>query len=258
MTFPPLPPQASAHAHEIDFVLRLEHWGVVALFLFFMTYFVYVLVRFRSGTHPTASYAGMKSYWSVYVVLAIALAEGVLLVAYEMPAWRNRMVDIPSPAEATVVRVIAEQFSWNVHYPGADGRFGRTDISLVAADNPIGLDRRDEAARDDITTINQLTVPVDRPVLVQLTSKDVVHSFGINEMRVKQDAVPGTVTPVWFVPTVTTSDMRTRLGRADFDYEIACSQLCGLGHYRMRGFVNVRTEAEYQAFIAEESRSVAR
>lgn len=256
MTFPGLPPQASAHAHEIDFVLGLEHWMMLALFVFFFGYFVLVLVRFRRGANATASYAGMRSYWSVYVVLAIALAEGVLLVAFEMPAWRDRMTNLPSSEEATVVRVVAEQFAWNVHYPGDDGRFGRTDIALVGAENPLGLDRTDEAAKDDITAVNQLTVPVNRPVLVHLTSKDVIHSFGVYEMRVKQDAIPGTDTPVWFVPTVTTADMRARLGRPDFEYEIACSQLCGLGHYRMRGFLNVRSETEYRAYLAEEARSL--
>ncbi len=258
MSFPPLPAQASAHAHDIDFVLGLEHWGMLALFVFFFGYFVYALVRFRRGAHPKADYTGMKSRWSVYVVLAIALAEGVLLVAYEMPAWRERVNGMPSPDEATVVRVVAEQFAWNVHYPGPDGRFGRTDVKLVAAENPLGLDRTDEAARDDVTAINQLTLPVNHPVLIHLTSKDVIHSFTIYEMRVKQDALPGADTPVWFVPTVTTAEMRQRLGKPDFEYEIACSQLCGLGHFRMRGFATIVTDGEYQAYLAAEARATVR
>jgi len=258
MTFPGLPPQASAHAAEIDFVLGLEHWGILALFAFFFSYFVYVLVRFRRGANPTANYAGMTSHWSVYVVLAMALAQGVLLVAFEMPAWNDRVNNLPSAEEATVVRVVAEQFAWNVHYPGADRTFGRTDVNLIAANNPLGLDRTDPAARDDITAINQLTVPVNHPVLVHLTSKDVIHSFSINEMRVKQDAMPGTDTPVWFIPTLTTDQMRQHLGRTDFEFEIGCSQLCGLGHYRMRGFLNVKSDADYQAYLAEEERSQRR
>ena len=258
MTFPGLPPQASAHADAIDSVLGLEHWGMIGLFVFFFAYFVYVLVRFRRGAHPTASYAGMTSRWSMYVVIGLALAEGVLLVAFEMPAWNDRINNLPSPEEATVVRVVAEQFAWNVHYPGRDRMFGRTDVSLIASDNPLGLDRRDPAAKDDITAINQLTVPVNHPVLIHLTSKDVIHSFTLYELRVKQDAIPGTDSPVWFIPTVTTADMRARLGKADFEFEIACSQLCGLGHYRMRGFLNVKTEAEYQAFLAEETASLTR
>lgn len=253
MSFPGLPPQASAHAGAIDFVLGLEHWGMLGLFVFFFAYFVYTLVRFRRGANPSADYVGMRSRWAMYVVLAIALAEGVLLVAFELPAWNDRINNLPSPDEATVVRVVAEQFAWNIHYPGPDRMFGRTDINLISSENPLGLDRNDPAAKDDITAINQLTVPVNHPVLIHLTSKDVIHSFTLYELRVKQDAIPGTDSPVWFIPTVTTADMRARLGKPDFEFEIACSQLCGLGHYRMRGFLNVKTDAEYRAFLAEEA-----
>lgn len=250
-----LPAQASAHAPNIDFVLGLEHVGILALFAFFCAYFVYVLVRFRRGAHPAASYRGMASRWSIYLVFAIALAEGVLLIAFEMPEWNERVNKLPTNEEATVVRVVAEQYAWNVHYPGVDGRFGRTDISLVGSDNPLGLDRSDPDAKDDVTAVNQLSVPVNRPVLIHLSSKDAVHSFTLYEMRVKQDAIPGADSPVWFIPTVTTSEMRRRLGKPDFEYEIACSQLCGLGHYRMRGFLNVMTDSEFRAYLAQESQS---
>ena len=141
-----------------------------------------------------------------------------------------------------MVRVVGTQFAWNIQYPGPDGKFGRTDIKLVGSDNPLGLDRSDPAAKDDITTINQLNLPVDRPVLVHLSSMDVIHSFGLYEMRVKQDAIPGIQIPVWFIPN--------RIG----EYEIACSQLCGLGHFRMRGFVNIKTEADFQKWLADPNR----
>ena len=95
---------------------------------------------------------------------------------------------------------------------------------------------------------------MNRPVLVHLSSKDVIHSFGLYEMRIKQDAIPGLDIPVWFIPTVTTDEMRQKVGKSDFDYEIACSQLCGLGHFRMRGFVNVKTDAEYEAWLANEAK----
>ncbi len=256
MTFPGLPAQASAHAPDIDYVLGLEHWSMLVMFVFFFGYFCYVLFRFRSGANPAASYTGMTSRWSLWVVAAMAVAEVLLLVVFELPAWSERINALPSPEEATVVRVVAEQFAWNVHYPGPDRTFGRTDIALIASDNPLGLDRTDPAAKDDITAINQLTVPVNRPVLVRLTSKDVIHSFTLYEMRVKQDAIPGTDSPVWFIPTVTTDEMRARLGKPDFEFEIACSQLCGLGHYRMRGFLNVKTDAEFQAYLAQEARAL--
>ena len=237
-----LPVQASTHAGEIDHMISLVHWLMLLLFVGWGVFFVYVLFRFRKGANPRADYVGAKGKLSKGIEIAIVVAEVVLLVGYAIPAWARRVKAFPSENEATVVRVVAEQFAWNVHYPGADGKFGRTDINRVSSENPLGLDRSDPNAKDDITTINQLTLPVDRPVLVHLSSKDVIHSFGLFEMRVKQDAVPGMDIPVWFIPN--------RIG----DYEIACSQLCGLGHYRMRGFVNVKSDADYRAFLDEEAK----
>ena len=144
-----------------------------------------------------------------------------------------------------MVRVTAKQFEWISHYPGPDGRFGRRDVTRVAADNPLGLVRAEPDAKDDIVTTNQLNLPVDRPVLIQLTSLDVIHSFGLFEMRVKQDAIPGMEIPVWFVPNKTGQ------------YEIACSQLCGIGHFRMRGFVNIQSAADFRNFLAEEAKTLA-
>jgi cytochrome c oxidase subunit 2 len=228
------PVQASTHAAEVDHMTVLVHWLMLVLFVGWGIFFIFVLFRFRKGANPTASYTGAKGKISKGTEVAVALIEVFLLVVYAIPAWAKRVKAFPSENEAVVVRVVAEQFAWNVHYPGPDGKFGRTDIKLVSADNPLGLDRRDPNAKDDITTINQLNLPVDRPVLVHLSSKDVIHSFGLYEMRVKQDAIPGMTIPVWFIPN--------RVG----EYEIACSQLCGLGHFRMRGFVTIQSAADYQ------------
>jgi cytochrome c oxidase subunit 2 len=237
-----LPVAASEHAGEIDHMISLVHWLMLLMFVGWGVFFIYVLFRFRQKANPRADYVGAKGKLSKGIEIAIVVAEVILLVGYAIPAWARRVNQFPAENEATVVRVIAEQFAWNIHYPGGDGRFGRTDINRVSSENPIGLDRTDPNAKDDITTINQLTLPVDRPVLVHLSSKDVIHSFGLFEMRVKQDAVPGLDIPVWFVPN--------RIG----DYEIACSQLCGLGHYRMRGFINIKSDADYRAFLAEEAK----
>jgi cytochrome c oxidase subunit 2 len=183
----------------------------------------------------------MRGRWSTWIEGGVLAAEIVLLAYFSVPVWSARVDAFPSEQQSTVVRVVAEQFAWNVHYPGADGRFGRTDAALLGPSNPLGLDRSDPAAKDDITTINQLNLPVDKPVIVHLSSKDMVHSFALPQMRVKQDAIPGIAQPVWFTPT--------RIGK----WEIACSQLCGLGHYRMRGFYTVQTRADYDAWLAEES-----
>jgi cytochrome c oxidase subunit 2 len=247
-----MPAPASAHAGEIDQMMVLVHWLMAVLFVGWGAVFIYMLVRFRSGANPKASYTGTHGKFSKSVEIAVVIAEAVLLLGYAIPAWAKRVRQFPSESEATIVRVIGEQFAWNVHYPGRDGKFGRTDVKLVTPENPIGLDRSDPDAKDDLTDINNMNVPVDRPVLVHLMTKDVIHSFGLYEMRVKQDAIPGLSIPVWFIPTVTTADMRQKVGKADFEYEITCSQLCGLGHFRMRGYLHVLTADAYQKWMAEQ------
>lgn len=237
-----LPVAASAHAAEIDDMLVLVHWLMFVLFIGWGGYFLFVIFRFRKSANSKASYAGAKGKFSKGTEIAVVVAEMVLLLFYAIPAWARRVAQFPPENEATVVKVIGEQFAWNVQYPGPDGKFGRTKPELVSADNPIGLDRTDPDAKDDITTINQLNLPVDKPVLVHLSSKDVIHSFGLYEMRVKQDAIPGLSIPVWFIPN--------RVGQ----YEITCSQLCGLGHFRMRGFVTIQSDAEYRAWLADQAK----
>jgi cytochrome c oxidase subunit 2 len=118
--------------------------------------------------------------------------------------------------------------------------FGKTRPDLIeAGGNPVGLDRTDPAAQDDITTINQLHIPVNKPVIAYLSSKDVIHSFFLPVMRVKQDTIPGQETKVWFEAAKT--------GK----FEIACAQLCGLGHYRMRGFFTIHTQEDFDAWLSQ-------
>ncbi len=247
------PEIASAHGAQLDHVTVLLHWLMLLLFVVWGSLFVYMLFRFRQARQPKADYHGLKSNASTWGEAAVALAEVILLVGFSIPLYSDRVDALPSEDESTVVRVIGEQFAWNIHYPGPDGAFGRTAPDLVDAEtNPIGLDNDDPAAADDITTINQLHLPVGKPALIYLSSKDVIHSFGIAEMRVKQDAIPGELFPVWFEPIVTTEDMKARTGDPEFHYEISCAQLCGLGHYRMRGFVTIHSQAEYDAWMQEQ------
>jgi cytochrome c oxidase subunit II len=239
-----LPVQASTHAGEIDQMISLVHWLMFILFVGWGIFFAYVLFRFRKSANPRASYTGAKGKLSKGIEVGIVVIEMILLIFYAIPAWARRVSAFPSENEAVVVRVIGEQFAWNVHYHGPDGRFGRTRPELVTADNPIGLDRSDPDAKDDVTTINQLNLPVDRPVLVHLMSKDVIHSFGLYEMRVKQDAIPGMSMPVWFIPN--------RVG----EYEITCSQLCGLGHFRMRGYVNIQSQTDFTKWFDDQEKQL--
>ncbi len=303
-----LPVDGSAQGPAIDNMLAVIHWLMLALFIGWGAFFIYTLIRFRKKRNPTADYAGVKSHISSYLEIAVALFEAVLLIGFAVPLWAKRVNEFPNEKDATVIRVVAEQFAWNIHYPGADGVFGRTDISLISDDNPLGLDRSDPNAKDDITTINQLHVPVNKPVIIRLSTKDVIHSFNLPTMRVKQDAIPGQVIPLWFTPTKTTDQMIAEMAEpfqlkqegtspklferiAIQDYtgrdstvilkkgdvftqemvkplldagvtevlaapnvttEIACAQLCGLGHYRMRGYLSVDTKEAYDAWMKDQ------
>ena len=256
------PPGASAHAAGIDRMVDWVHILMLILFIGWGAYFVYVVARFRSSKNPKANYSGAKGKASKYAEIGVALAEVILLVGFSIPLWADRVDEFPDEGEAVIVRVVAQQFAWNIWYPGADGVFGNADPELVDEEtNPIGLDRSDEAARDDITTINQLHLPKGKPAIIHISSKDVIHSFNLPNMRIKQDAVPGLSIPVWFVPTKTTAEMREELRSRErykdtadeFVYEIACAQLCGNSHYSMRGFLTVHTPDEYQAWLDEEA-----
>src|SRR5688572_27204210 len=247
-----LPALASAHGGQIDDMLGWTHIFMLVLFVGWGAFFAYCLVRFRRSRNPVANYAGVKSHTSSYLEVGVFVVEVILLFGFSIPIWAARVDRMPSESEALTVQVTGEQFAWNIHYPGPDGKFGRTDIKLLdLQSNPLGLDRNDPAAKDDVTTLNQLYLPANKPIILRLRSKDVIHSFGVPELRVKQDAIPGLTIPIWFIPNVTTAEMRTRVGNTELQYEIACAQLCGLGHARMRGFVTVQTAEEFQKWMDE-------
>jgi cytochrome c oxidase subunit 2 len=249
-----LPELASAHGGDLDRLTLYIHILMAILFIGWGIYFVVALVKFRASANPVANPDGVQSHASSYIEVAVVIAEAILLLGFSVPLWAARVDQFPTAKDATLVRVVAQQFAWNIHYPGPDGVFGKTDIKLVDAQaNPLGIDKTDPAAADDFTTVNQLHLPVDKPAIVYLSSMDVIHSFGLQEMRVKQDAIPGLVTPVWFQPTVTSDDMKKRKGDDKWSYEISCAQLCGLGHYRMRGYVTIDTAEQYAKWTGEQA-----
>jgi cytochrome c oxidase subunit II len=239
-----MPLDASEHGARLDTLNAAVHWLMLILFVFWIGYFFFVLFRFSAKRSPKASYAGMRSHWSTYGEVGVAVVEAVLLIVFSIPLW-GRWTSRPDPREHPLeIRLTAEQFAWNIHYPGPDGVFGRQDVKLVSSTNPLGLDPNDPAGKDDVVTLNQLHLEVNRPVIVHITSKDVIHSFFLPVMRVKQDAIPGMDVPVHFKPILTNN------GR---EWEIACAQLCGLGHYRMRGQLFVHSHDEFVKWMQSQA-----
>ena len=239
-----LPIDISTHGYLIDRLINILHVFMVVLFVFWFIFLIYTLIRFRARPGHQAEYSPKPMKWSTYLEVGIALFEVFLLLVLAIPAWQYAKASVPSAKNVVNIRVVAEQFAWNIQYPGEDGLFGPTKPDLVTADNTIGIDRSDPAAKDDIVAINTLHVPVNRPVVIQLSSKDVIHSFFLPVLRVKQDAIPGMIFPVWFQATQTG------------EFEIACAQLCGLGHYRMRGSLTIENDEAFSTWLNEEKKSM--
>src|SRR5215210_4271930 len=233
------PPNASEHGYQIDHILEFSHWFMAMLFIGWSAFFTYVLIRFRRSRHPVADHEGVKSGISTHLEFAVVLIEAVLLVGFAIPLWGKFVNQFPDTKDALLVHAVGQQFNWNFHLPGPDGVFGKRDIGLVTNSNPLGLDSADAGAKDDIVVLGELHVPVDRPVIIELSSKDVIHNFALPHMRSAQDAIPGQIIPMWFKPIKTGN------------YEVVCGQLCGLGHYSMKGMLVVDTPEDYQAWLKE-------
>lgn len=232
-----LPPLASVHGAVIDnlFMITLALTGIVFLLVHvLLAYFVW-RYRARSAQQQAYFYLENRPLEVIYTLIPALTLTG--LIAVGTRAWFHIHSD--PPAEALPVRVIGEQFAWRFQYPGADGKLGRFHPRFVSETNPFGIDPDDPASHDDIVT-TELHVPLGRPVVAYINSKDLLHSFFVPALRVKQDAVPGMTTRFWFIPTQAGT------------YDIPCAELCGQGHYIMRGQMVVESDATFEAWLAQQ------
>jgi len=252
-----LPVNASIQGEHIDNANVLMHWLMLILFIGWGAFFIISLVRFRASKNKTSDYTGVKSHISSLLEAAVAIIEIIALFGFSYPVWAYRVNEVPDTRDAENIRVVAQQFAWNIHYPGKDGLFGTTRSDLVdEQENPIGLDRGSPNASDDFFTINQLHIPAHKKIRIDLTTKDVIHNFKLPELRVSQDAIPGMVIPVHFEATMTSEEfLETVKGtpREGKGLEISCAQLCGLGHYRMKGFLTIHDQDGYRVWLDEEA-----
>jgi len=236
-----LPVLASEHGAQVDSFIFYVHFIMGLLFVGWTAYFLYCLFRFRKSKNPRASYIGVKTHASSYIEIAVVVAEAVLLIGFAIPLWAKVVDKLPPDQESTVVRIMAQQFQWNIRYPGANGVFGRQDPQFVSSTNIWGIDPADAAGKDDVIpkAVNVMYVPVNKPVIAHISSMDVVHSFKVNPLRITQDAIPGLMIPTWFRPTL------------EGQYLINCAQLCGNSHYAMKGFLYVVSQAKFDEWMKE-------
>lgn len=237
-----LPPDISTHGPAIDQLIGTVHIFMLVLFIGWGLFLAYCLIRFRQRPGHKASYQLTNSKIPKYTEVAIIAFEVFLLIGLSFPIWSSFKTGFPAEKDSLVVRVVGQQFVWNIHYAGEDGKFGKSDVKLINDSNPLGIDASDSASADDVVAVNQFHLPVGKPVIAHISSKDVIHNFGVPVLRVKQDATPGMSVPVWFQATDTGT------------FEIVCSQLCGIGHYNMKGMLIVDTPQEFEAWFQKQTR----
>ena len=198
--FPFMPPDLSTHGKALDDLTWWVHIIMAILFVGWGAFFLYTLVRFRAGKNPKADHGGVKSHFSTYHEFAIVAIECVLLFVLAIPLWAN-WVDggqDRSGENPLHIRVVGQQFAWNAQYPGPDGKLGPLTGKVHEQLNPIGLNKSGPNGSDDFQLQNQLLIPKNRPVIIQVSTKDVIRSFALPVMRVKQDAIPGMRIPIGF------------------------------------------------------------
>jgi len=234
-----LPRDASAHGPALDRHLLLNLW--IALTLLVLAHLLLLI-----GLLATRRISEPKHPWLVeYLPLtALALLFSALTIHAER-LWAVSRYTGPDPA-ALQVEATGMQFAWYFRYPGEDATFGRTDPRRIAPGegNPLGLDPTDERGKDDLV-ISQLVLPANRPVDLRLTAQDVIHGFAVPELRLKQNALPGQTIHLHFTPTTPGT------------YAILCTQLCGLGHYRMQADLRVVSPTEYATWLAAREQAQA-
>lgn len=270
-----LPQNVSSFGAMVDRLFYVVLWmtGVVGAAVFILL--IWFLVRYRAKPGRAATFIHgnnrLELAWTIVPALILAVtaagSQATWTQIKQLPSESAMIAGVTSiaagPASAAAstpieVEIVAQQFLWNFHYPGADGRFGPRKRDLIdnrSADpaEQIGLDRSDLDAADDLVT-QRMVIPVHRQVRIRLTSKDVIHSFYLPNFRIKQDAVPGLIARVWLQAHQTSGEVigRTADGR-DKPFDIVCAELCGQGHYKMRGQLFVVSDADYQAFLEEEA-----
>ncbi|HMO13659.1 MAG TPA: cytochrome c oxidase subunit II [Pirellulaceae bacterium] len=208
-----MPPAMSEHAHQIDHLFNV--FNLILAVVLGVTGVILFIALLRTDLNKPAKFVrghvGLELGWTL-----VPAGVLVFLAMYQANTWRTNKME--RPVETPVARVIARQFEWDFYYPGPDGLL---------------------ATADDLYSINRLVVPVNRQVVLELSSDDVIHSFSVPKLRLKQDIVPGTVHRVWFRPT--------QIG----DLEIVCAELCGWGHYNMRATLSIVSPDEYERWIGE-------
>jgi len=240
---------ASDHGVLVDQMLYVTLAVTFVVFVITQIALFWFAYKYQESDNRKAFYYPhnntLELIWTVIPAIVLSV-----LVGFGIFYWFK--ITGPAPKDAMVVEVVGKQYGWEFRYPGADGILGKKYFKKVDAanNNPVGQLWEDPANHDDVYVEQEMHLVVGKPVQLVIGAKDVIHDVGLVHFRLKMDAVPGTPTTMWFTPKFTTKEMKQRTGNPDFVYEISCDQLCGKGHWSMRGTIVVETQEEFDAWVA--------
>lgn len=238
---------ASEMGQKIDLMLYITIGVTGVVFVITQILLFWFAFKYQENDNRKAYYfphnTNLELLWTT--VPAIFLT---VLVVFGLKYWFKMTSD--APKDAVVVEVTGHQFGWEFRYPGTDNILGRKDYKLTKGANSLGVNFDDPASLDDIHVASTMHIPVNRPIKFVINAQDVIHDVGLVHFRIKMDAVPGIPTTLWFTPLYTTEEMKVRTGNPNFVYEISCDQICGKGHFSMRGVIVVESEVDYKKWLA--------
>ena len=240
---------ASAMGKNIDLMLYITIGVTGVVFVITQVLLFWFAFKYQEDDNRKAYFfphnTKLELLWTT--VPAIFLT---VLVVFGLKFWFQMTGE--APKEAVVVEVTGHQFGWEFRYPGADGILGKKDYRLTKGANSLGVDFSDPTSLDDIHVAGTVHIPVNQPVKFVINAQDVIHDVGLSHFRMKADAVPGIPTSLWFTPIHTTEEMKEITHNPNFTYEISCDQMCGKGHFSMRGVIIVESEADYKKWLAQQ------
>ena len=258
---------ASAHGGKIDGMMNVTFYVTYIVFILTQILLFYYAYRYRNQKGRKARFIShdnkLELVWTIIPAIVMTF-----LVISGLDAWNEIMGDVAEDDDYLEIEATGYQFAWQMRYPGADGLLGRKDFRLISGANPVGQDWTDAKNLDDILS-NNIVLPVGKKVRVRITANDVLHDFYLPQFRVKMDAVPGLPTYFVFTPTKTTKEWRKELSQYEEyqspdpddpekqlwetrEFELACAELCGKGHYSMKRSVEIVEEDEYEEWLSKQ------
>lgn len=246
-----LPEASSVHGRKTDFWFWFSMAIITVAFFLVNTFlFLFSYIYRHSNKRKSAFYTHNNTLEIIWTTVPAVVMTGLVLSG--LVVWNEITGEAPEDAE--VIEITGRQFAWMVRYSGEDGEFGKSNYKLMddGAGNPLGLDFADANSFDDFSNSTELHIPKGKPVLLRIKARDVLHSVFIPHMRVKMDAVPGMPTKFWFIADKSTAEMKALLNDSEFDYEIACTEICGKSHFGMRMVLKVDEPEEYEKWKREQ------